>query len=157
MCSCHQISFQGSVLEIGQLLLQPKSSQQAFKRLSAGLTYYALLPSGPKSDVPSTVRRRSHSFQASSLERRWWHSRCGEEEFRCVCPRKRTWLFFCPGKGPHVLEDDVFGSTNGTARRNGEDMVTILIVVDFRFAHSLLLLKIWNVGKRLRPTDIMRL
>jgi hypothetical protein len=36
-------------------------------------------------------------------------------------------------------------------------MVTILIVVDFRFAHSLLLLKIWNVGKRLRPTDIMRL
>ncbi|KAH6862595.1 hypothetical protein CC77DRAFT_1011548 [Alternaria alternata] len=50
-----------------------------------------------------------------------------------------------------------FGSTNGTARRNGEDMVTILIVVDFRSAHSLLSLRTWNVGERLRPTDMMSL
>ena len=36
-------------------------------------------------------------------------------------------------------------------------MVTILIVVAFRSAHSLLSLRTWNVGERLRPTDMMSL
>ena len=64
---------------------------------------------------------------------------------------------FVPARVHMSWKTMFFGSTNGTARRNGEDMVTILIVVDFRSAHSLLSLRTWNVGERLRPTDMMSL
>ena len=48
---------------------------------------------------------------------------------------------FVPARVHMSWKTMFFGSTNGTARRNGEDMVTILIVVDFRSVHNLLSLK----------------